>query len=86
MARLAGLEKNVIARAREIVTALERGEDLGGVLPAAGATPMQPTLPFAGVGPAQSEVERLLAAADVDGMSPREALAFLADLQARLEN
>jgi DNA mismatch repair protein MutS len=109
VARLAGLEKSVIARAREIVTAFERGDDLGGALPAAGAKPLQPSLPFAGgaaaahaAGPASardvatsadararpplSDIERQLAAADVDGMSPREALAFLADLQARLKS
>jgi DNA mismatch repair protein MutS len=93
VARLAGLEPSVIARARTIVTALERGEDLGGHLPLPVEDPAQPSLPFESArerareqpAPVRSEVERALAAADVDGMSPREALAFLADLQARLK-
>ncbi|HZS35293.1 MAG TPA: DNA mismatch repair protein MutS, partial [Polyangia bacterium] len=94
VARLAGLEASVIARAKAIVTALERGEDLGGILPQL-EDPLQPALPFAASGererprererkPEPSEVERALAAADVDGLSPREALAFLAELQAKL--
>jgi DNA mismatch repair protein MutS len=85
VARLAGIDRGVIARAKEIVTALERGDDLGG----ARALPEGDQLSLLGraqpAPPARSEVERLIAAADVDGLSPREALALLADLQARLK-
>jgi DNA mismatch repair protein MutS len=82
VARLAGIDRGVIARAREIVVALERGEELG---PA--RLPEGDQLSLLGtVTPVHepSAVERALAEADLDGMSPREALAFLAELQARL--
>jgi DNA mismatch repair protein MutS len=86
VARLAGLDKGVIARARELLAALERGEALGVhagtpqlAFPVALAAP-----PSGSSGP--SEVERLLADVDIDGVTPREALAILADLQARLKS
>jgi DNA mismatch repair protein MutS len=81
VARLAGIDKGVIARARELLAALEEGESLGHH---AGS----PQLALAVTAPATSgptEVERLLAQVDVDGITPREALAVLADLQARLK-
>jgi DNA mismatch repair protein MutS len=82
VARLAGLDRSVIARAREIVTALERGDDVGKghVPPSNQLSLLQPRE----VGKQKSAVERALAEADLDGMSPREALAFLAELQAKL--
>ncbi len=84
VARLAGLGSSVIARAKEIVGALERGEDLVGARVA-------PTDQLSLLGnhapppPAPSAVESALAGADLDGMSPREALAFLAELQSKLK-
>jgi DNA mismatch repair protein MutS len=84
VARLAGLDRVVIARAREIVHALERGEEIGGArLPEGDQLSLLSTAPAPTI--ERSPVERLLAEADLDGMSPREALAFLAELQARLK-
>jgi DNA mismatch repair protein MutS len=95
VARLAGLERGVISRAREIVTALERGEEVGGARVPDGdqlsllaiAGPATKSAPGGAQPPKRepSTVERALAEADVDGMSPREALAFLAELQAKLK-
>ena len=85
VARLAGLEKSVIARAKEIVTALERGDELGEHVP----SPSNDQLSLLQAPPKaieRSEVERLIAAVDIDGISPREALALLADLQARCKS
>jgi DNA mismatch repair protein MutS len=94
VARLAGLDRTVIARAREIVTALERGEDVGGARVPAGNQLSLLAMTESAAAPAEkqsaagrrerSAVERALAEADLDGMSPREALAFLAELQAKL--
>jgi DNA mismatch repair protein MutS len=80
VARLAGLDRTVIARARTLLEALERGETLGHK-----AEPPQLSLPVPVAAAAPSEVERLLRALDIDGITPREALAVLADLQARLQ-
>jgi DNA mismatch repair protein MutS len=88
VARLAGLERSVIARAKQILAKLESGDELG---PHAVAESEQLSLlappspePAAKVsGP--SAVERAIADADLDGMSPREAHALLAELQARLK-
>ena len=105
VARLAGLDKSVVARARQILDALERGDEIGPhVLPAGQqlsllATPEaaarergkgKPAKEPAAAPPVTKEptrlspVESALAEADLDGMSPREAHAFVADLQARL--
>jgi DNA mismatch repair protein MutS len=83
VARLAGLDGQVIARAKQIVAALERGDEISPHVPVADPqldllqkpAPREP-----------SEIERLLLAVDIDGISPREALATLADLQARLKS
>jgi DNA mismatch repair protein MutS len=98
VARLAGLDRAVIARAKELLVALERGEH-GGALPrgdqmslfgppsAAPPSVSAPALVLAPVsapaaapeGP--SDLERALLALDIDGLTPREALATLAELQ-----
>jgi DNA mismatch repair protein MutS len=80
VARLAGLDKGVVLRARELLAALERGEALG----IHAGTP-QLALPVPAVVRESSDVERRLAAIDIDGVTAREALAILADLQARLK-
>jgi DNA mismatch repair protein MutS len=83
VARLAGLDKSVIARAKEILAALERGEEVGAhVLPESDQLSLlAPPAPR----PAErTELERALLAVDVDGISPREALALLADLQSKI--
>ena len=102
VARLAGLDKAVIGRARQILDALERGGEIGPhALPAgqqlsllAPPAPKKPTeiaadddappvaAPATKVRP--SAVEETLAQADLDGMSPREAHAFLVELQRRV--
>jgi DNA mismatch repair protein MutS len=87
VARLAGLDKSVIARAKQILAKLESGDELGPHAVAQSAqlsllAPSEPPAPRSAA-PA-SAVERALADADLDGMSPREAHAFLTELQARL--
>jgi DNA mismatch repair protein MutS len=98
VARLAGLDKGVIARAKQILDALERGDEIGPhALPSgeqlsllapasaraeSGATAAESRATASA--PRPSPVEQALADADLDGMSPREAHAFLAELQARL--
>ncbi|MDB4967717.1 MAG: mismatch repair protein MutS, partial [Myxococcales bacterium] len=81
VARLAGLDKAVIGRAKEILKALEAGDEIGPhVLPEG----QQLSLLAAPVGaPKPSEIEQALRDADLDGMSPREAHGFLAELQLR---
>jgi DNA mismatch repair protein MutS len=101
VARLAGLDKSVVARAKQILDALERGDELGPhALPAgeqlsllaAPATPppsvavgKDPAPAPAPVAARRTAVEEALAGADLDGMSPREAHAFLTELQNRLQ-
>ena len=88
MARLAGLDKGVIARAKEILAALESGDEIG---PHALPTGEQlsllsaPAAPTTVAASAPSGVEQALAEADLDGMSPREAHALLGELQAALK-
>ena len=88
VARLAGLDKSVIARAKQILAKLESGDELGPHTVAESAQlsllapPAGPPPPAA---PARSAVEQALADADLDGMSPREAHALLAELQGRLK-
>jgi DNA mismatch repair protein MutS len=77
VARLAGLPRSVIARARQILGRLETGNSLGGsaqlsLLPLAGAPPPE----------AASPVLARLRALDPDRMTPLEALTALAELRA----
>ncbi len=92
VARLAGLSPEVVTRARAILRSLEEEAAAGGrstTIPDAEPLPLlalvnvQPesTAPRARL---SSPVEERLRLADLDGMSPREALAFLAELQALL--
>ena len=79
VARLAGLPRSVIARARQILGRLETGNSLGGsaqlsLLPLAG--PPEPAAP--------SPVLARLRALDPDRMTPLEALTALAELRALL--
>ena len=87
VARLAGLPKSVVARAKELLATLERGEDsamtraqkLVDDLPLFAATPTPSE-------PDPSEVEERLKALDPDAMSPREALDALYSLKGLLED
>jgi len=75
VARLAGLPDGVIARAREVLGTLEAGHRL-----AAQPVPRDQLPLFV---PADDPVLEELKALDLDGVSPREALAKLAELQAK---
>jgi DNA mismatch repair protein MutS len=85
VARLAGLPAGVIARAREVLKLHERAEtqQVAHALEAAGersAGPMQMTM----FTPLSQKIVDRLAAVDVDGLTPREALNLLAELQREL--
>ena len=75
VARLAGLPDSVVARAREVLATLETGHRL-----AAMAAPRDQLPLFA---PTEDPLLTEIVALDLDGLTPREALARLADLQAR---
>ena len=83
VARLAGLPRSVIDRAREILAALERDELTRGGRPSVSGTPSEPQRQL-GLFQAPAPDDRLrdrLKAVDVDRMTPFEALALLADLK-----
>ena len=88
VARLAGLPDAVIARARDVLEALEKGEREGGQKQAViddlplfrAAPPMAPKHPPKGPSP----LEQALRDLHPDEMTPREALAALYELRARL--
>jgi DNA mismatch repair protein MutS len=71
VARLAGLPRQTVARAREIMAKLEGGNQLG-------STPQLSLLPSAPPSPVLAR----LAATDVDRTTPLEALQLLAELKA----
>ncbi len=85
VARLAGLPAGVIARAREVLKVHERAEtqqvarelEAGDVR---SAGPMQMTM----FTPLSQKIVDRIAAVDVDGLTPREALNLLAELQREL--
>jgi DNA mismatch repair protein MutS len=83
VARLAGLPRPVIERAREILAALERDELTRGGRPSVSGTPSEPQRQlglFQSAAPDDRLRERL-AALDVDRMTPMEALTVLAELK-----
>ena len=82
VARLAGLPMGVVARAREVLKLHERAEaqQVARALEAAderAAQPLQMTM----FTPLSQRIVDRLAAVDVDGLTPREALNLLAELQ-----
>jgi DNA mismatch repair protein MutS len=81
VAKLAGLPAGVIARAREVLKVHERAEtqQVREASPAAAQIQMTMFTPLS-----QRIVDRL-AEADVDGLTPREALNLLAELQRELK-
>jgi DNA mismatch repair protein MutS len=86
VARLAGLPKTVIDRAREILGALERDELTRGGRPAVSGTASDPQRQLA-LFQTEAAVDLLrekLAAADVDRMTPLEALTLLSELKKEL--
>jgi DNA mismatch repair protein MutS len=87
VARLAGLPKSVIDRAREILVALERDELTRGGRPSVSRTPGDPQrqLGLFQAAPSPDDVLReKIAAIDVERMTPIEALTFLSDLKKEL--
>jgi DNA mismatch repair protein MutS len=78
VARLAGLPEAVIGRAREVLATLEAGHRV-----AAAPTPREQIALFPSV---EDPLLAELRAVDVDGLSPREAHARLAALQARAKD
>ncbi|HEY4382578.1 MAG TPA: DNA mismatch repair protein MutS [Acidobacteriaceae bacterium] len=85
VARLAGLPAAVIARAREVLKVHERAETQQvahalEVVDARASAPLQMTM----FTPLSQRIVDRLAAVDVDGLTPREALNLLAELQREL--
>ncbi len=84
VARLAGLPRPVVARAREILSALERDELTRGGRPSVTSTPNEPQRQlglFQAAPAADDPLRTTLAALDVDRMTPLEALTVLAQLK-----
>ncbi len=81
VAKLAGLPAGVIARAREVLKVHERAETQQVRETAPAATQMQMTM----FTPLSQRIVDRLAEADVDGLTPREALNLLAELQRELK-
>jgi DNA mismatch repair protein MutS len=84
VARLAGLPNSVIARAREVLKLHERAEtqQVATALQSLekSATPMQMTM----FTPLSQRIVDRIAELDLDGLTPREALNLLAELQREL--
>ena len=83
VARLAGLPSTVIARAREILAALERDELTRGGRPSVSGTTSDPQrqLGLFQSPSADDTLRQRLMAVDVDHMTPIQALALLAELK-----
>jgi DNA mismatch repair protein MutS len=87
VARLAGIPGEVIARAREILQALERDELSRGGRPSLSGTPSEPQRQlglFQPPPPIDDKLRAALGALDVDRITPLEALALLAELKKQL--
>jgi DNA mismatch repair protein MutS len=86
VARLAGLPRSIIERAREILAALERDELTRGGRPSVSGTPSEPQQQLglfqsSGDSAQDAALRERLAAVDLDRMTPLDALAFLAELK-----
>jgi DNA mismatch repair protein MutS len=88
VARLAGLPRSVIERAREILSALERDELTRGGRPSVSGTPTDPQrqlglfqTPGPSGDPRNGRLRERLAELDVERMTPLEALTLLAELK-----
>jgi DNA mismatch repair protein MutS len=82
VAKLAGLPAGVIARAREVLKVHERAETQQVREASPAATQMQMTM----FTPLSQRIVDRLAEADVDGLTPRDALNLLAELQKELKS
>jgi DNA mismatch repair protein MutS len=88
VARLAGLPRPVVDRAREILVALERDELTRGGRPSVSGTPNEPQRQlglFQAAPTVDDRFRTALAALDLDRMTPLEALATLARLKKEAE-
>ncbi len=88
VARLAGLPRQVIDRARAILSALERDELTRGGRPSISGTPADPQRQlalFQAPAPMADPLRGKLAALDVEQMTPLEALTKLAELKKEAE-
>jgi len=81
VARLAGLPVGLIARAREVLKLHERAETQQVARALEGADPKAQPLQMTMFTPLSQKIVDRLAAVDVDGLTPREALNLLAELQ-----
>jgi DNA mismatch repair protein MutS len=84
VARLAGLPAGVIARAREVLKLHERAETQQVARALEAADDRAQTLQMTMFTPLSQRIVDRLAAVDVDGLTPREALNLLAELQQEL--
>jgi DNA mismatch repair protein MutS len=86
VARLAGLPPSVIARAREILVALERDELTRGGRPSVSGTASDPQrqLGLFQTAAPDDGLRKTIAALDVDHMTPMAALTLLAELKSAL--
>ncbi len=88
VARLAGLPREVIDRARAILSGLERDELTRGGRPSISGTPADPQRQLALFQAAPSPDDRVrerLATVDIEHMTPLEALTLLAELKREAE-
>jgi len=85
VARLAGLTTSVIARAREILQALEHDELSRGGRPSLSGTPTDPRRQLGLFQmPVDDPVRDALSAVDVDRLTPLDALTLIAELKKQL--
>jgi DNA mismatch repair protein MutS len=82
VAAIAGVPKPVIARAKEVLAVLEMGELSGGGVP--DERQLSLFAPVAALAPGEEEALKRLRAVDADALSPRDALALLAELREKL--
>jgi DNA mismatch repair protein MutS len=86
VARLAGLPTGVIARAREVLKLHERAEtqQVGAALPRGAGEIAAPAMQMTMFTPLSQKIVDRIAEVDLDGLTPREALNLLAELQREL--
>jgi len=86
VARLAGLPGSVLARAREVLKLHERAEtqQVGAALARGAGEMAAPAMQMTMFTPLSQKIVDRLAEVDLDGLTPREALNLLAELQREL--
>ena len=87
VARLAGLPGSVLARAREVLKLHERAEtqQVGAALARGAGEMAAPAMQMTMFTPLSQKIVDRLAEVDLDGLTPREALNLLAELQRELK-